>query len=269
MKRTPAALTIAGFDPSGGAGVLADLRAFERAGAWGVAAVTTNTVQSTGAFSRHVPVSSGLLAEQLNLLASDVDVRAIKTGAMGSPGNLARVTAFVDRYPKVPLVVDPVLRPTHHPRSRLDGGASLRAWRELLSRAALITPNIVEAEVLLGETIVPGEERAAALALLSLGATAVLLKGGHGKGASSVDWFVSASETVALKRPRLRGARIRGTGCLLSALIAGRLARRASNLCSVRELLAASRWAKGVLFTAICRAHVVGSADRVVSFAMR
>lgn len=258
----PTALTIAGLDPSGGAGITADLRSFAAAGAWGTAVCAALTVQSTRGVRAVHAVSSKLVIEQAEEVISDALVRAIKTGALGSAANVRAVARLIERNETIPAVVDPVMLPSRDAsegegeRARLDGAGAISALQRLARVATLVTPNLTEAGALLGATITSdAEARDAAVALVEAGSHAALVKGGHGKGAEAVDWLVVGAQTkkvVRIARPRLRTPPIHGTGCTLAALIAGRLAARSvGRLPETNELVAAVRWARGRLDAAI------------------
>ena len=282
--RPRSALTVAGLDPSGGAGLAADLRGFAAAGVWGCAVCAALTVQSTRGVRAVHPVEPRLLAAQVGELLGDVRVSAVKTGALGSAANIRQMIRLAGVYPSIPLVVDPVMVPSRArgARHRLDGGAgALAAMRALVRRATLVTPNLDEAAALLGAELVTAAEardaaaagagggaaggrgggaRAAAAALVRAGARAALVKGGHGSGAESVDWLATPARVVRIAGPRRRGPAIHGTGCALAALIAGHLAARAHRRApSDDELAAAARWARRRLDAALIQPHRIGN----------
>lgn len=254
------ALTIAGLDPSGGAGIAADLRAIEAAGAWGAAVCAALTVQSTRGVRAVHAVATKLVVEQAEEVLADARVRAIKTGALGSAANVRAVARLIERNETIPAIVDPVMLPSRRAaasgEARLDGPGALPALRRLARVAALVTPNLAEAGALLGATITTdGEARDAAVALVEAGARAALVKGGHGTGAEAVDWLVVGAQTkrvVRIARPRRETPPLHGTGCTLAALIAGRIAARSEGrLPEAAELVAAVRWARARLDAAI------------------
>ena len=262
--RPRSALTVAGLDPSGGAGLAADLRGFAAAGVWGCAVCAALTVQSTRGVRAVHPVEPRLLAAQVGELLGDVRVSAVKTGALGSAANIRQMIRLAGVYPSIPLVVDPVMVPSRArgARHRLDGGAgALAAMRALVRRATLVTPNLDEAAALLGaELVTAAEARDAAAALVRAGARAALVKGGHGSGAESVDWLATPARVVRIAGPRRRGPAIPGTGCALAALIAGHLAARAHRRApSDDELAAAARWARRRLDAALIQPHRIGN----------
>jgi hydroxymethylpyrimidine kinase/phosphomethylpyrimidine kinase len=283
----PAALTIAGLDPSGGAGISADLRAFAAAGAWGAAVCAALTVQSTRGVRLVRPVAAALLRAQAEDVLGDAHVRAIKTGALGSAANVHVVTALIAAHPRIPAIVDPVMIPSRMrapghdagsalkpPAPRLDGGVA--ALRRLARTATLVTPNLAEAGALLGEAVVSLDDaRAAAAALVEAGAFAALVKGGHGRGDEAVDWLAIRGlairghtiKIVRISRPRRRTPALHGTGCALASLIAGRLAALSSGrarLPAEAELIAAVRWARARLDRALRAPLITGHGLRVI-----
>lgn len=248
----PVALSIAGLDPSGGAGLIADVRAFEACGVFGAAACAVLTVQSTRGLVEAVPVETELFARQVERVLEDAPVAAAKVGATGSSRNAERLAELLCERPAMPVVVDPVMAPTRG-TTALDGAKRGVAARALAPVATLLTPNVAEAEILGAQTI-RGEADAmeAAVALLALGARAVLLKGGHLQGPEAVDFFATRARVTRLPRPRLDVPEVHGTGCVLSALIAGRLAaERLPSTLSDAELLRVVRWARARLERAL------------------
>lgn len=267
----PAALTIAGLDPSGGAGIAADLRAFAAAGAWGSAVCAALTVQSTRGVRSVHPIAPALVIAQAEEVLADARVRAIKTGALGSAGNARAVAALLAAHPRIPAIVDPVMIPSRRvaPGARLDGGVP--ALRRLVLAATLITPNLAEASALLGETVASrAEARAAAVALVEAGARAALVKGGHATGNEAIDWLAirgRAVRVVRIARPRRKTPPLHGTGCTLAALIAGRLAALGSGPQrppTEAEIIAAVRWARVRLDRALAAPLTTGLGLRVL-----
>jgi hydroxymethylpyrimidine/phosphomethylpyrimidine kinase len=246
-------LALSGLDPGGGAGLLADARAIGATGAFACAVATLLTTQSTRGLRRVALVSPKLWIEQARRVLEDQDVRAIKTGALGSAANVRAAASLLARYPRVPVVVDPVLVPTRGRARLLDRRALGAMRRELIPRATLVTANVAEAEALTGERVSNLEEaRVAAKALVTMGARAALVKGGHLKGTHAIDVLVVGEKLTKLDAPRLRLKRkIHGAGCVLASLIAGRLARGDA-------LLAAVRWAKRAHHRALSHAVFVG-----------
>jgi hydroxymethylpyrimidine/phosphomethylpyrimidine kinase len=214
------ALTIAGVDPSGGAGVLADIKTFSALGAYGTAVVTALTAQNTLGVAGVELVLPAFVRAQLDTLFSDVRIDAIKLGMLAT-AELAATVA--DRLTAVarPLVVDPVMVAKSGDRL-LDTDAIDTVRRRVLPLATVLTPNLPEAGVLLDRP--PPENlddmRRAALDLHTLGPRAVLVKGGHLKGTESPDVFFDGERFTELPAPRIRTQNIHGTGCTLSAAIA-------------------------------------------------
>jgi hydroxymethylpyrimidine/phosphomethylpyrimidine kinase len=215
--RPPIALSIAGSDPTGGAGLQLDLQVFALHGVHGMAVPTALTLQTTAGVRRTLPVFPGAVGEQLALLLADAPPDALKIGMLGTDDIVLRV-AYALESCAVPRIVDPVLRAS-------DGTWLLerRAWGNLCERlirgAALVTPNRPEAEALTG---CADPERAAA-AFLQMGAQAVLLKGGHAAGPPD-DLLLTPAGARWLAGKR-RAVDAHGTGCALSAAIAARVAR--------------------------------------------
>ena len=219
----PVALTIAGSDPSGGAGIQADLKTFHQFGVYGEAAVTLITVQNSVSFDRLEYLQPDLVADQIRAAISDIPPRAAKTGALGTRDIIEAVAKLAASF-QFPLVVDPVITGKH-------GGAlltedAIEALKSLLlPRAYLVTPNLAEAELLTGLTVrdVAGM-RAAAERLLDMGADAALIKGGHLSGDPS-DVLLHGDGWLELPGERIQTPHTHGTGCTLSAAITALLAR--------------------------------------------
>ncbi len=220
----PVALTIAGSDPSGGAGIQADLKTFHRFGVYGEAVITLLTVQNTVRVSRVMVIPPEMVLDQIAAVLEDIPPLAAKTGALGSD---AMVEAVADRARDFafPLVVDPVMISKHG--LPLLPETAVRAVRErLLPRAALVTPNIPEAEAI-AEMAIPGPEemRHAASRIYGMGARAVLIKGGHMAG-DAADLLYDGSKFHEFPAPRIDTPHTHGTGCTYSAAITAGLAAR-------------------------------------------
>jgi hydroxymethylpyrimidine kinase/phosphomethylpyrimidine kinase len=259
--RRPSALSIAGLDPSGGAGFTADLRAFQAAGVWGCAVCAVVTVQSTAGLRSAHPLAPTLVTAQAEEVLANGTVRALKTGALGSAENVRAVAALLRARPKLPAVVDPVMIATRAPGgARLLDGDALEAMRELCARATLVTPNVDEAEALTeGRVRDRQDQREAAAAIVGLGARAALVKGGHLEDdAEAADVLVVGERSFVLRARRLEVAPFHGGGCTLAALVAGRLAASSARPGDGEALVAATRWAKRRLGAAIGRAERVG-----------
>lgn len=244
------ALTVAGSDPAGGAGIQADLRTFFANGVHGLSAITAIIAQGTRGVRAVYPVDAGRVREQIEVVLSDVRAHAMKTGALI---NAAITTEVVAVLPDVPLVVDPVLASS--------SGATLltdvRPLREqLMPRAALITPNLRELRILLGDGHKPRDVEGMVRAserLIAMGARAVLAKGGHLDG-DPIDVLVDANGAQRFEGPRIETTCTRGTGCTLSAAITAELAKGAS-------LIDAITRARTFLREAMARSVAVGEGD--------
>ena len=221
----PGALTVAGSDSWGGAGIQADLRAFGAFGVWGTAAVTAVTAQNHRGVLAAQLVDPDLVAAQIDAVAETGSVQAVKTGMLGDARVIEAVAGALERHHLGPLVVDPVQAASQGGRL-LDPEALPVLVSLLLPRCRLVTPNLPEAEALLGSRIASRAEMPeAAAALAGLGAEAVLLKGGHLAGPDSPDLLWDAGRPVWLEGARVPAAHSHGTGCTLSAAITAGLAR--------------------------------------------
>ena len=221
---TPVALTIAGSDPSGGAGIQADLKTFHQFGVYGEAVITLLTVQNTRRVSRVAIMDPALVREQIEAVLEDIPPGAIKTGALGDARVIGVVTAFSFA---APLVVDPVMISKHG--TALIASEAVEALRkELLPRATLVTPNIAEAEALTGLPVTTMDEaRRAAAALLAMGPRAVLIKGGHFTTTATDLLVTNAGVERIYPAARIDTRHTHGTGCTYSAAIAAELAKGA------------------------------------------
>jgi hydroxymethylpyrimidine/phosphomethylpyrimidine kinase len=224
---TAIALTIAGSDSSGGAGIQADLKTFSAFAVYGAAVITALTAQNTRGVSGVEPVAPAFVAAQMTAVFDDLDVGAVKTGMLANAG-IVRAVAAALAHPRAPrlLVVDPVMVATSGDVLLAeDAIEALR--RDLIPRATLLTPNLAEAARLLGTTEArdAAAMTAQAKALYALGCGAVLVKGGHGSGATAVDILYDGQDATPLALPRLATPHTHGTGCTLSAAIAALLAR--------------------------------------------
>ena len=233
----PVAVTIAGSDSSGGAGIEADLKTFSALGVYGAAIITALTAQNTkGVFGIH-QVPADFIVSQINAVFTDLDVSAVKIGMLGDVSAIDVVAAALDRYRPRHVVLDPVMIASSGERLlREDAVGHLR---ELARRVHLLTPNLPEAAALLDAPLARDEEEMQAQAerLLALGAGAVLIKGGHGGGPESVDLLVeskaakkTATEPPArtyrrFATPRVATRNTHGSGCTLASAIAAGLAK--------------------------------------------
>src|SRR5437879_2726909 len=245
----PILLTIAGFDPSCGAGTAADLKTFAAHGCYGVAAITSLTVQNTqGVESVHNTPSAELRA-QLEALAKDCEIAAVKIGMLGNRGNAVVVAEFLDAHKFAHVVHDPVMKSSSG-AELLDAAGITYVATELLERASVITPNVPEAEVLTGLTIKDvADMEAAARKIVEMGARAVIVKGGHMERA--VDVLLDGNEMVQLGGDRVKTDNTHGTGCTLASAIAAQLA-------SARTLVEAATLAKAYVTKAIEKGYPIG-----------
>jgi hydroxymethylpyrimidine/phosphomethylpyrimidine kinase len=222
----PIALTIAGSDSSGGAGIQADLKTFAALGVYGASVVTALTAQNTNGVSGIHLVPADFVTAQMDAVFSDLDVKAVKIGMVGQLATIDAIVAALKRWSPRHIVLDPVMVATSG--DRLLAAEAVEALRtKLIPRASLITPNLPEAAALLGEPVAESEtaiERQGKR-LLAMGCPAVLIKGGHGQGAESIDYLVGGSGITALAAPRIATRNTHGTGCSLSSAIAAGLAK--------------------------------------------
>jgi len=221
LQVIPVALTIAGSDPSGGAGIQADLKTFHQLKVFGTAAITLVTVQNTTRMSRVETLDPSLVSEQIDAVLEDLPPLAAKTGALGTAAIIEAVAAC---GLKCPLVVDPVMIGKHGaPLMDLAGREALR--RLLLPQAALITPNLPEAAELAGIPVEDFDQmREAAVRIARFGARSVLIKGGHLQG-DAVDLLFLDGKFTELRAARIDTLHTHGTGCTYSAAITAFLAR--------------------------------------------
>jgi hydroxymethylpyrimidine/phosphomethylpyrimidine kinase len=248
MMTIAIALTIAGSDSSGGAGIQADLKTFAALGVYGASVITALTAQNTTGVSGIHLVPADFVTAQIDAVFSDLDVKAVKIGMVAQLAAIDAIVAGLDRWSPKHVVLDPVMVATSGDRLlAADAVEALRA--KLIPRAALITPNLPEAAALLDEPVALSEAaiESQGQRLLAMGCAAVLIKGGHGQGAESTDYFVSGNGTVALPAPRIATKNTHGTGCSLSSAIAAGLA-------SGEEMETAVRNAKAWISAAITAA---------------
>jgi hydroxymethylpyrimidine/phosphomethylpyrimidine kinase len=223
MRSVPVALTIAGSDPSGGAGIQADLKTFHQFGVYGEAVIALLTVQNTVGVRRVEVMPPDLVIAQIEAVLSDIPPMAAKTGALGDAAMVRAVARAAERF-DFPLVVDPVMISKHGARLIADE-AREALISDLLPRAFLVTPNVPEAESLAGIRIRTVEEmRTASRRLLDSGCANVLIKGGHMEGAP-VDLLATATEILEYPGERIATPHTHGTGCTYSAAITAELAR--------------------------------------------
>ena len=221
---TPIALTIAGSDPSGGAGLQADIKTFQHFGVYGEAVVTLITAQNTVRVSRVETLAPSLVAEQVEAVLEDIPPHAAKTGALGS-AEIVTTVAHLARGFRFPLIVDPVMISKHGARL-MDPGAIDALIEQLIPRAYLLTPNLDEAAALTGLAVNSPETMIrAAKELIRMGAANVLVKGGHLEGDAQDILVSSAGGIHPFTSPRIVTRHTHGTGCAYSAAITAGLAK--------------------------------------------
>jgi hydroxymethylpyrimidine/phosphomethylpyrimidine kinase len=223
---TPIAVTIAGSDSSGGAGIQADLKTFSALGVYGASVITALTAQNTQGVSAIHDVPAHFIAAQIDAVFSDLKVSAVKIGMLSQPVVIGTVAAGLERWKQTHVVLDPVMISTSG--DRLLAPAAIEALkRDLMPRALVITPNLHEAAALTDEPFARSEEemRAQAEKLLAMGAQTVLIKGGHAQGPEAVDLLVTPTAVARLTAEKVDTENTHGTGCTLSAAIAAGLAK--------------------------------------------
>jgi hydroxymethylpyrimidine/phosphomethylpyrimidine kinase len=223
---TPIALTIAGSDSSGGAGIQADLKTFAALGVFGASVITALTAQNTTGVSGIHQVPPEFVTAQIDAVFSDLAVGAVKIGMVAQLENIDAIAAGLTRWSPKHVVLDPVMVATSG--DRLLAAEAVDALRtKLIPRASIITPNLPEAAALLDEPVALSEAAVVQQGkqLLAMGCGAVLIKGGHGEGAESIDYLFDGNGTVVLAAPRIATKNTHGTGCSLSSAIAAGLAK--------------------------------------------
>ena len=250
---TAVALTIAGSDSSAGAGIQADLKTFAALGVYGASAITALTAQNTQGVSAIHDVPPAFVAAQIDAVFADLDVAAVKIGMLSQATIVETVAQALDRHRAKNIVLDPVMVASSG--DRLLAAEAVDAVRRLLvPRARVVTPNLPEAALLLDTQPAHDETEMQAQARALLGrfrANAVLIKGGHGAGAESVDLLVEQGSMTRLATPRIATKNTHGTGCTLSSAVAAGLAKGL-------DLAAAVRAAKAYVTAAIARADALG-----------
>ena len=234
--KTPIALTIAGSDSGGGAGIQADLKTFSALGVFGCSAISSLTAQNTRGVQGVLPISPAFVQQQIHSVLSDIDVGAIKTGMLATADIIAAVAESLSIYPQIPCVLDPVMVATSGDRL-LAEDAIQTLIDKLMPRATLITPNLHEAAVLLGTSVATNLEQMQMQAehILALGARAVLMKGGHTDGEQATDLLITAAGAETFSAQRLQTKNTHGTGCTLASAIAAGLAKQLSLNDSVKQ----------------------------------
>jgi len=245
----PILLTIAGFDPSCGAGTVADLKTFAAHGCYGVAAITSLTVQNTQGVEAVHNTPTAELRGQLDILVKDCDIAAVKIGMLGNRGNAGVVAEFLDAHKFAIVVHDPVMKSSSG-AELLDAGGVKYLMTELLKRASVFTPNVPEAEALTGLEIKDlASMEVAARKLVEMGARAVIVKGGHMDRA--VDVVFDGNEMVQLGGDTVKIESTHGTGCTFASALTAQLA-------AGRGLIEAATLAKAYVTKAIEKGYAVG-----------
>ncbi len=232
----PVALTIAGSDSSGGAGVQADLKTFAALGVYGASVITALTAQNTTGVSGIHQVPAEFVTAQIDAVFSDLTVGAVKIGMVAQLASIDAIAAGLKRWLPKYVVLDPVMVATSG--DRLLAAEAIEALRrKLVPCASIITPNLPEAAALLDEPVAESEAAVEhqGKRLLAMGCRAVLIKGGHGQGDESIDYLFDANGTLALAAPRIATRNTHGTGCSLSSAIAAGLAKGESLETAVRN----------------------------------
>jgi len=254
LSSLPVALTIAGSDPSGGAGIQADLKTFHQLRVYGTSALTLVTVQNSVTVARVDVLSAEIIGQQIRAVLEDIPPNAAKTGALG---NGAAIETIASIPLPCPLVVDPVMI-SKHGKPLIEREARTALIELLLPRALLVTPNLHEAADLAGIAVsTPAQMRDAAARIACLGPAAVLVKGGHLEG-DALDMLFHDGEFTELRAPRCETRHTHGTGCTYSAAITAYLARGC-------ELVAAVRHAKAFIDAAIRSAPGLGAGNGPVN----
>jgi hydroxymethylpyrimidine/phosphomethylpyrimidine kinase len=233
---TPVALTIAGSDSSGGAGIQADLKSFAALGVYGATAITALTAQNTRGVSGIHVVPPEFVRAQIDAVFADLDVGAVKIGMVAEPASIEAIAGALLRWSPKHVVLDPVMVATSG--DRLLAADAVEALRtKLIPLASIVTPNLPETAALLNEPVAANEIaiESQGRKLLALGCPAALVKGGHAQGSESVDYLIRAGGMVALSAPRLPTDNTHGTGCSLSSAIAAELAKGADLETAVRN----------------------------------
>ena len=245
----PILLTIAGFDPSCGAGTVADLKTFAAHGCYGIAAITSLTVQNTQGVEAVHNTPSAELREQLEVLVKDCEIAAVKIGMLGNRGNAVVIGEFLDAHKFAHVVLDPVMKSSSG-TELLDAGGVKYVATELLKRASVVTPNVAEAEILTGLEIKDvAAMEAAARKLVEIGARAVIVKGGHMDRA--VDVVFDGNELVQLGGDKVKNESTHGTGCTFASALTAQLA-------AGRGLIEAATLAKAYVTKAIEKGYAIG-----------
>ncbi|HEX5210255.1 MAG TPA: bifunctional hydroxymethylpyrimidine kinase/phosphomethylpyrimidine kinase [Pseudolabrys sp.] len=245
---TAIALTIAGSDSGGGAGIQADLKTFAALGVYGTSVLTALTAQNTQGVTAIHDVPADFIAAQMDAVFADFSIAAVKIGMLSRSAAIEAVAKGLARHRAKNIVLDPVMVASSGD-SLLANDAIAILRRDLIPRALIVTPNLPEAAALAGSTLARNEREMETQAreILSLGAARVLIKGGHGDGEESVDLLIGEGDVVRLSAKRIATRNTHGTGCTLSSAIAAGLAKG-------RDVVTASQDAKAYVTAAIAHA---------------
>lgn len=247
----PIALTIAGSDSSGGAGIQADHKTFAALGVYGASVITAVTAQNTTGVTAVHAIPADIVSAQIRAVTCDLDVTAIKIGMVFSADIAVAIAACIAEVPHIPVVLDPVMIATSGARL-IDESAVGIIVSHLFPRVLCVTPNLAEAASLSGQPIAVDEAAIIdqARCILAMGAQSVLMKGGHGNGRESIDLLVTPMELHHFAAARIDTHNLHGTGCTLSAAIAAELARGAT---LPEAVAAAKRYVTGAIAAAVDR----------------
>lgn len=236
MRNLARVMTIAGSDSGGGAGIQADLKTFAAMGVYGTSAITAITAQNTRTVTEIVEMPDSIIRSQIDAVITDIGVDAVKTGMLSNTRIITVVAEKIDEYEVAPLVVDPVM--VAKGGARLIQEDAVEALRTLLiPKATVVTPNVPEAETIVGREIVDMDGmRDAAMEIVGLGAQSVVVKGGHLEGPAT-DIFFDGVKVKAFTSQRISTDNTHGTGCTFASAVAAGLARKQS----IREAVAAAK----------------------------
>jgi hydroxymethylpyrimidine/phosphomethylpyrimidine kinase len=225
---TPIAMTIAGSDSGGGAGIQADLKTFAALGVYGCSAITSLTAQNTQGVQGVLPISSEFVQAQIRSVLSDIQVGSIKTGMLATAGIIEAVAELLSSY-DIALVLDPVMVATSGDRLLAEDAINTLV-ENLIPRATILTPNLLEAAALLNLPVAQNitEMKQQAERLLAMGAQSVLVKGGHGQGNQATDVLLTSDGFELFSAARIATKNTHGTGCTLASAIAAGLAKKLS-----------------------------------------
>ncbi|PTX55038.1 hydroxymethylpyrimidine/phosphomethylpyrimidine kinase [Melghirimyces profundicolus] len=221
----PRALTIAGSDSGGGAGIQADLKTFQELGAFGMSALTAVTAQNTQGVSGIYEMTAEAVARQMDAVLEDIGVDALKTGMIANVEIMETIAEKIRQHGVGPLVVDPVMV-AKSGHSLLEKDARKALTQTLLPLALLVTPNLPEAEILVNQQLdTEAKRKDGARRILDMGASAVVIKGGHLEGETASDLFYDGESFLTFSAPRIHTRHTHGTGCTFSAAVTAELAK--------------------------------------------